>query len=242
MKNINLRNKRSLILYKIRDIYYRYRTKYMKYIPIIGIIILFYMYFQQTDINTPTTKNTAPLIQQFENSIIEFIQSFDFSDKNELFRTIILLITIWTGYKYWLNNFRIIRRNQKLVDKVIFIMMLLIFSVHIKLKSTLGQYFDFGMFLLALYFVIAGTWLLAKIIDSLNLESDLYCWGLRLVGGVLILFGWILFAAGGMAKVLTNFPLAFDNIFWITGLCIMGLGAFSEFRSFRRQGVFVYMR
>ncbi len=129
-----------------------------------------------------------------------------------------------------------------MVDKVIFVIMLLVFSVHIKLKSMIGQYFDFGIFLLALYLVVAGTWLLAKIIDSLNLESDLYCWGLRIFGGVLILFGWIIVAVGSMAKVLTNSPLAFDNIFWITGLCIMGLGAFSEYRSFRRQGVFVYMR
>lgn len=223
---------------KIKEMYY----KYIKYIPIIGVIILIFMYFQQADINTPTTKNTEPLIQQVTNSIIEFTQSFDFSDKTQLFRTIILLITIWTGYKYWLNKFRVIRRNEKLVDTVIFVIMLLVFSAHINLNSKLGKYFDLGIFLLALYLVLAGTWLLAKIIDSFNLESDLYCWGLRLVGAGLFLFGWILFAAGGIAKALSNSPLAFDNIFWITGLCIMALGAFSEFRSFRRYGVFVYMR
>lgn len=226
----------------IKGIYYRYISKYMKYIPIIGIIILIYLYSQQTDISTPTTKNTASLIQQLENSIIEFTQSFDFSDKTQLFKTIILLITIWTGYKYWLIKFRVIKRNEKLTDKVIFVIMLLVFSVHIKLKSTLGQYLDFGLFLLALYLILAGSWLVAKIIDSFNLESDLYCWGLRLVGGALIIFGAILFMSGAMVNILTHSSLAFNNIYWIAGLCIMALGAFSEFRSFRRYGVFVYMR
>lgn len=227
---------------KFKGIYYKYISKFMKYIPIIGVIILIFMYFQQADINTPTTKSTEALIQQVKNSIIEFTQSFDFSDKTQLFRTIILLITIWTGYKYWLNKFIVIKRNENLVDKVIFVIMLLVFSPHIKLKSTLGQYFDFGLFLLALYLILAISWLLAKIIDSFNLESDLYCWGLRLVGGILIIFGGILFMSGAMVNVLTQSSLAFNNIYWIAGLCIMALGAFSEFRSFRRYGVFVYMR
>lgn len=227
---------------KVKDIYYRYLSKYMKYIPIIGLIILIYLNSKQAS-NSLTTKSTSSFdIQQIQIFINEFTQSFDFSDTTKLFSTIVLLITIWTGYKYWLNNFRVIKRNQKLVDKVIFVIMLLVFSVHIKLKSTIGQYFDLGIFLLALYLVVAVTWLLAKIIDSLNLESDLYCWGLRIVGGVLVLFGWILVAAGSMAKAVTNSLLAFDNIFWIMGFCIMGLGAFSEYRSFRRHGVFVYMR
>ena len=103
-------------MYKIREIYYKYLSKYMKYIPIIGIIILFYLYYQQIYIITPTTKNTAPLIQQVENSIMEFTQSFDFSDTTKLFSTIVLLITIWTGYKYWLNNFRIILSHAFSLD------------------------------------------------------------------------------------------------------------------------------
>lgn len=220
----------------IKEIYY----KYIKYIPIIGIIILIFLYSQ--NIKAPVSKNTESLVQQAQNFIIEFANSFDFTDKTQLFVTIILLITIWTGYKYWLTKFRVVRRNEKLTDNVIFVIMLLVFSVHIKLKSTLGQYFDFGLFLLALYLILATSWLLAKIIDSFNLESDLYCWGLRIIGGALIIFGAILFMSGTMVNILTNSSLAFNNIYWIVGLCIMALGAFSEYRSFRRYGVFVYMR
>ena len=236
------RNRLSPIKYKLRNSYHNIKRSYFKYIPIIGLIILFFMYIQQPSDNNPANQNPVSIIEIMKNSVESFSQTFDFSDRIELFKTVILMITIWTGYKYWLNNYWVIRRNNKLVDKVIFVILLLVFSNHINLNSKLGNYFDMGIFLLSLYLVVAGTWLSAKIIDSFNLESDLNCWGLRLFGIGLIIFGWILLAAGGMVKVLSNSPLAFENIFWITGLCVMALGAFSEFRSFRRHGVFVYMR
>ena len=235
-------NRLSQLKNKLRNSYRHVKRSYFKYIPIIGLIILFFIYFQQPSANNPSDKNTESIIEIIKNSVESFAQSFDFSDKIELFKTVVLMITIWTGYKYWLNNYRVIRRNNKLVDKVVFVILLLVFSNHINLNSKLGNYFDIGIFLLSLYLVVAGTWLFAKIIDSFNLESDLNCWGLRLFGIGLIIFGWILLAAGSMAKVMSNSPLAFDNIYWIMGLCIIALGAFSEFRSFRRHGVFVYMR
>lgn len=66
----------------IKEIYYKYIKKYMKYIPIIGIIVLIIMYSQKTNIKAPVSKNTESLVQQIQNYIIEFANSFDFSDKN----------------------------------------------------------------------------------------------------------------------------------------------------------------
>lgn len=226
----------------IRDIYYKYLEKYIRFIPIIGIIILIYLNSQQANIKTSTPTSTTSIVQQLSNFVLEFTQSFDFSDTTKFITTIIILITIWTGYKYWLNNLKVIRRNSQLMERIVFVIMLFVFSNHIKLKSTLGQYFDYGLFLLGLYLILNVSWLIAKIIDSINLESDLYCWGLRLIGGGLVIFGAILFMSGSMINVLTNFSLTFNNIYWIAGLCIVALGIFCEFRSFRRYGVFVYMR
>ena len=228
---------------KLYRYYDKYIYKYMKSIPIIGIILLLLLFSSQN-------KNSNPAVDSTDNSIFDFFKlmfldftnSFDFSDRIQLFTTILLIITIWTGYKYWLIQVRVVRRNEKLVDTLVYTILLIVFSVHINFNSKFGEIFDLGLFIVVLYTVIAGTWLLMKIIESFNLEPDLNCWGLRIIGLVLIIFGSIIFMSGGITVMLTSGNLIFSNIFWIIGLCLIVLGLFSEYRSFRREGVFVFMR
>ena len=225
-------------------IYYnKYIKRRMKFIPIIGLILLVLLFSSQN-------KNSGSVVDSTDNSIFDFIKtmfldftnSFDFSDRIQLFTTILLIITIWTGYKYWLIKVRVIRRNAKLVDNLVFAILLIVFSEHINFNSKTGEIFDFGLFLIVLYTVIAGTWLLMKIIDSFNLESDLNCWGLRILGLVLMILGIIMFMGSALGTMMMTDKIVFGNIFWIIGLCIVALGLFSEYRSTRRYGVFVYMR
>lgn len=215
----------------------------MKFIPIIGLILLLLLFLSQKKNSSSVVDSTDKSIFDFLNSIfLDFTNTFDFSDRIQLFTTILLIITIWTGYKYWLIKIRVIRRNAKLVDNLVFAILLIVFSEHINFNSKTGEIFDWGLFLIVLYTVIAGTWLLMKIIDSFNLEPDLNCWGLRVIGFFVIIFGAIVFMSGAMTVMLMPEDFIFSHIFWIIGLCIIALGLFSEYRSIRRHGVFVYMR
>ena len=223
--------------------YNKYILKYIKFIPIIGIILLLLLFSSQN-------KNSSLVVDSTDNSIFDFLKlmfldftnSFVFSDRIQLFTTFLLIITIWTGYKYWLIKIRVIRRNTKLVDNLIFAILLLVFSVHINFNSTLGSFFELGLFLIVLYVVLAGSWFFAKIIDSFNLEQDLYCWGFRIFGIILLIFGGLISMSFTIAIASLPNESIFNNIFWIIGLCIMALGAFSEYRSVRRHGVFAYVR
>ena len=215
----------------------------MKFVPIIGLILLLVLFLSQTKNSSSVVDSTDNSIFDFLNSIfLDFTNTFDFSDRIQLFTTILLIITIWTGYKYWLIKVKVIKRNSKLVDNLVFAILLIVFSVHINFNSKTGEIFDLGLFLIVLYTVFAGTWLLMKIIDSFNLEPDLNCWGLRVIGLILMILGLIMFMSGAMTAIIMSGDLIFSNIFWIIGLCLIVLGLFSEYRSFRREGVFVFMR
>jgi hypothetical protein len=225
-------------------IYYnRYLKENMKFVPIIGVILLLLLFSSENnDINLTEDNTDDSLFEMLQIILEDFTNSFDFSDRIQLFTTFLLIITIWTGYKYWLIKIRVIRRNTKLVDNLIFAILLLVFSVHINFNSPLGEFFDLGYFLIVLYVVLAGSWFFAKVIDSFNLERDLYCWGLRIFGIILLIFGGLISMSFTIAIASSPNESIFNNIFWIIGLCIMALGAFSEYRSIRRHGVFVYMR
>lgn len=214
--------------------YQKYLHKFMKFIPLIGIILLFGIYWSQHSAGVVTVD--ASLSEKLLHTVEVFKNSFYFSDRSQLAITIILLITLWTGYKYWLKNQRYIHRNSRLLEKLIIVIMVIIFvNYHIRLDSLIGKAADWALFLLSLYLTVAGSWFLAKTIDGINLRSDLYCWGLRLIGGLVIFFGVIILTSSALALTLSNSKLVFNNIYWILGICIILLGAFMEYRSLRRH-------
>ena len=213
--------------------------EYKKYFKIIPIVCLLLILKINSSNSFDEVKNQS-FIEQINTFVFEFKNSFDFSDTTLIITTVLILITIWTGYKYWLRNYRIIRRNKKITEQILFAVSIVVLSEHIIYNSVIGQIFDYIIFFVFLYVVLASTWLLAKILDSLNMENDLYCWGLRLIGIVLMFFGFVMFSSGAFVMALNTSTSS--NIFWISGICLMLLGAFSEYRSFRRHGIFVYVR
>ena len=223
---------------KLDHIYYKYLRPYFKYIPIVGIIILFILMSGERDIskleNSPTSD--LSLKEKVTLAFDKVADSFIFNDWLYIITTAIILITIWTGYKYWLRRIKYVRRNDSLLEKLVIVSMFMVFIIrHIKANSMIGKYADWGLFLLFLYLVVAGSWFLAKTIDTIDLSSDLYCWGLRLIGAIVIFFGIALFMSSTFAITLSDSKLVLDNIYWIASLCIMLLGAFMEYRSFRRH-------
>jgi len=212
-----------------------YQSKrFYKFIPLIGIILLFILYSSQK----------APTDEQIQNqSFMEKISvawndissSFQFNGLIDVLITLVLLVTIWTGYKYWLLRIKYIRNNQKLLGNLVGAVMFLIFiNRHIKLDSFLGKYVDWILFIIFLYIIVVGSWYIAKTIDRINLESDLYCWGLRILAAVIIFFGINFLISSTFVLAFADSKLVFNNIYWILGLCMILLGAFMGFRSARR--------
>jgi hypothetical protein len=231
---------------KIKDLYYKIKNKiipksarkYLKFIPILGLIILFALSYgineNELDVNQVGEKLSAK--EKFLNVLGDIQDSFIFSDLLDLFFTIVLLITIWTGYKYWFTKWKYTRKNSRLLEKLVIVSMVVIFIFrHVKVDSFIGGYVDWALFLLFLYLVVVGTWFLAKTIDRIDLSSDLYCWGLRLLGGIVAFFGFMLLMSSTFAITFTNSQLILNNIYWIASICIILLGAFMGYRSFRRH-------
>ncbi len=221
-----------------RNIFPRSLNKYLKFIPIIGVIILiaFSYGLREEDLSKNQIGEKLSTKDKFFDIMNQFGNSFDFSDGLGVFKTIVLLITIWTGYKYWLSRGRYIKRNSRLLEKLIIVVMVVIFvDRHIQMNSLIGTYVDWVLFLMFLYLTVTGSWFLAKTIDGIDLSSDLYCWGLRLLGGIVAFFGIMLLMSSTFALTFSNSTLVFNNIYWIASICIILLGAFMGYRSFRRH-------
>jgi len=205
-------------------------------LPLIGILLLVGIYGS----SSPDGVNSVKDVQQLgvDQKLVDAYESLKDSvqveDKTKLGATFIFIVTIWSGFKYWLKDIRIIRRNSDLLEKVLTIIILItIFERHIALNSALGHYADWAIFLMTVYVEIAGSWFLAKTIDGIDLSSDLYCWGLRILGITTMIFGGLLLTSSSFVAL--NSDLVFNNIYWIGSVCLIGLGAFMEYRSFRRH-------
>jgi len=206
----------------LRGVYY----KSLSFIPLIGLILLFiiYPYIEKTKVSPPHL----------------ILGSFNFSNTAEVIFTLVAITTVITAYKYWLLRMRLIRHNRFLAKTIIFAIILLLFSRHVQLNSAIGRYYDWLFFIVSSIAIISLTILTAKKINSINLASDLACWGLRLLGGVFAFAGFIVFffvSFAFAATVISNVTWVSQGIFWVTGICLFLLGAFCEFRSLRRYSL-----
>ena len=196
---------------------------FLKFIPIIGIILLFiiYPYIGKTKISAPNL----------------IFGSFDFSNIAGIIFTIAALITLITAYKYWLLRIRFVRHNRFLVNVLLWSVGLWIFSRHVMISSLIGNYYDWLLLIITSWAIISASLLVARKINSINLASDLACWGLRLLGGVFVFVGFWVLMAGSFAFIATsisNVTWHSQGVFWVLGICLLLLGAFCEFRSVRR--------
>ena len=77
----------------VSNFYRKYLRRLVKYIPIFGLIILFFMYFLRMGIQAvPAQIANDTLMAQFVKTAQLLVDSFDFSDGFILATTIILLI------------------------------------------------------------------------------------------------------------------------------------------------------
>lgn len=209
-----------------------------KFIPLIALIGLLFVssyeapnsFLENGDIQEENVTNKfTQAVELLQSSIV--VES-----STELLLTGIIIFTIWSIYKYWLKGWKYTRRNSSLLEKIVAVIIFIILvERHVSLSSTLGTYADWALFLMVVYIELAGTWFLAKTIDGIDLSSDLYNWGLRLLGGLTIMLGALMFVSSGLALSLADSSLVFNNIYWIGSVCLMLLGSFMEYRSFRRH-------
>lgn len=205
--------------------------KYRKYIAPIGIILL-----AATMVLSSYIPSEDIAISYSEDGLgSELVNSFIFPTSLDLAFTVILLFTLWFGYKSWLLRLRILRRNQKLVRNIMLAIILLIVATKIKVNSVLGIIADWILFLGLVAIMAFATLLLLRAINSINLRSDLNCWGLRIIGGILILAAFLLLVTSIFAMVIIPIKTVANNTFWIGSFCIMIIGAFCEYRSTRRH-------
>ena len=230
--NGKLRNTKE----QLKDIHNKHIRRLYKFIPIIGVILLWALFSSQKNINWNNTSNTdLSFSDRVLNAWNDVSSSFRFDNLTDVLITLIILITLWTGYKYWLLRVRYLRNNARLLENIIIAVMVLVFvDRHIKLNSFLGSYIDWILFLIFLYLTLAGSWYIAKTIDRIDLSSDLYCWGLRILAAIVIFFGINFLFSSTLVLAFSNSKLVFNNIYWIMGVCMTLLGAFMGFRSVRR--------
>lgn len=175
-----------------------------------------------------------------------------------------IILLIWFSYKYFSkssytrktykqkrNRKTILKYNTNnyLIISLVLLIGIVLVSDYIKEISVITQYFDIPIFIVATVLIAKGTWFLMKRIDEINLESDLSCWGLRIMGAGLCIMGIIIIFVIPMTLIMASYELKTEipsylyiSIFAILGLAMIIVGTFTEFRSFRRYGYFVYMR
>ncbi len=159
------------------------------------------------------------------------------SERNYMKRTNDYKRTNWRGRTASRVSIpRVIRKNKIIIYSVIILIAL---SFIMDVNSIFHVYLDSGMFLIALYIVIRVFWSTIKYIDSINMRSDLNLWLMRLAGGGLSVFGFIFIFSGSTVVVYGNNQI-FNYIYTIIGIGFLLLGGFTELRSTRRYGIFVY--
>ncbi len=215
---------------------FRRRSVPKKAIPLVGLVLLGWIFYARSSNRGMVESVTEPSWSGLLMTAMSRVESALVNLNAEaLGITALIVLTLWTGYKYWLRDYRYIRRSRTLLEKVVIVLIfVVIVERHVLLDTVIGRFADYAVFLAFLYLELAGTWMVAKTIDSINLASDLYLWGLRILGGVLMFFGAVVFVSGSMTLSLSGSDAVTQNIIWIAGICIMLLGAFMNYRSVRR--------
>lgn len=217
----------------------KYRSfSFAKFLPILGIIgIVFLSSFRE---GNPIFKDGnlrgELLSSQLSTAINEVQNALMLSNHIKLTITVILCITVWSVYRYWLLDSKYFRKSKKGLEQLTFVLIFIVFVArHVKVDTTIGLYVDWAMFLSVVFLELKGTWVAATAIDGIDMRSDLYLWLLRILGTLTMVVGAGLFVTSGMALSLTNADLVFNNIYPIGGACLFFLGAFMDYRSFRRE-------
>lgn len=136
-------------------------------------------------------------------------------------------------------------RSKKRKHKIVLLFVVLfILSILLEVDPFPRNIFNSGAFFVGLYLLLSGTWMGIKKLDSINLKKSSNIWLLRLFGGMVCIVGMVVTVSGVMAAsfvYMVGNSLPTDNLPWIVGLCLIGLGGFSIFRSDREMS-FIHVK
>ncbi|MCK4733044.1 MAG: hypothetical protein KAT65_11360 [Methanophagales archaeon] len=107
------------------------------------------------------------------------------------------------------------------------------------ISHIIGRGFDILASIVFLILVAKVVWFYMRKVDGFDVESDLGCWGLRIIGGILFFVGMgISFISLFVWLLSLQYPVFFLFslllMFPFMGLGMSILGVFAEFRSYRR--------
>ncbi|MFB6114875.1 MAG: hypothetical protein ABEK04_01175 [Candidatus Nanohalobium sp.] len=154
----------------------------------------------------------------------------------KLVTTALFLATLWTTYFYWLKDSKHIKRSYKLLRKIFLVgTAAVILQRHVAPESPLITVSRWAVFILTIYIEVAGTWFAAKIIDGIDLSSDLKNWTLKLASLPTIISGAAVSITARPVITLSYTTAVYSNAVFLGGLLIMALGTFMIYRSTRRE-------
>lgn len=151
---------RSLII----DFYWKYIRKNLKYSPLIGLIIVLIIIFIQKSME-------FTFLIKISDTVHNFLELFDISDKWRFIRDIFIVITVLAVYRYWLNKFKPIKKNPRIAESIKYVLIFLILTEHINLNSPIGKFVDWAILLAVAYLIVAGLYVLIGIIFSIDLSK-----------------------------------------------------------------------
>lgn len=151
------------ILRLIIDFYWKYIRKNLKFSPLIGLIIVLIIFIQKS--------MEVAFFIKISDTVHTFLELFDFSDKWRFTKNIFIVMTIWAAFRYWINRFKIIKRNPRIAGSIKYVLTFLILTEHINLISPIGRFVDWAILLAVVYLLVAGLFLLIGIIYSIDFSS-----------------------------------------------------------------------
>ena len=151
------------ILRLIIDFYWKYIRKNLKFSPLIGLIIVLIIFIQRSI--------EIAFFIKISDTVHIFLELFDLLDKWRLTMNIFIVITIWAAYRYWLNRFKIIKRNPRVAGSIKYVLTFLILTEHINLNSPIGRFVDWAILLAVAYLLVAGLFLLIGKIYSIDFSK-----------------------------------------------------------------------
>lgn len=209
-----------------------------KAIPLYLLTAAFYVSsFRESNFLFSEGKLNEELLHGKLQSILSLAnESFMLGSTIKITTTLLVISALWASYFYWLRDHKYLKKSSDLLKKIIFVgTSVIILYRHVETGSPLTKYTEWIILILALYIELAGTWFTAKVIDHIDLSSDLKNWTLRLVSLPTFLVGAAISITSTPIFSLTQVAGLYSNLIFLGGLLLMALGTFMIYRSTRRQ-------
>ncbi len=162
--------------------------------------------------------------------------SFALGSPIKAFTTVLMVLTLWSIYHYWIKDSGIVEGGEPILRRILLAAVAVtVIKRHVQSGTVISSLSEWIVFVIVLYLELATMWFIAKVLDEVDLSSDLKNWTLRLTGlPVVILGASISLSADPLFSEGLNTGIYSMNVF-LAGLMVMIIGGFMIYRSTRRE-------